>query len=131
MAQSTELTDVPAVTQVWERCLATERGDRADAWLHGDLMPGNLLVRDGRLAAVIDCETVCIGDPAVDLMPAWNLMSATARSAYRQALDVDDATWERGRGWAIAQAIAALPYYVDSNPVMASTARRTLVAVLE
>lgn len=131
LAQSTELTDVPALTRVWERCLAAGRGDQPDVWLHGDLMPGNLLVRDGRLAAVIDCETVCVGDPAVDLIPAWNLMTATGRSAYRRALAVDDATWERGRGWAIAQAIVALPYYVDSNPVMASTARRTLVAVLE
>ena len=46
-------------------------------------------------------------------------------------LDVDDATWERGRGWAIALAIVALPYYVDTNPVMADTARRTLAAVLD
>jgi aminoglycoside phosphotransferase (APT) family kinase protein len=131
LAQSTGLTDVPAVTRIWERCLATGRGHGPDVWLHADLMPGNLLVREGRLVAVIDCESVCIGDPAVDLIPAWNLMTATARDAYRRALDVDDATWERGRGWAIVQAIGALPYYIESNPVMASTARRTLVAVQE
>jgi aminoglycoside phosphotransferase (APT) family kinase protein len=94
-------------------------------------MPGNLLVRGGRLAAVIDLEAVCVGDPAVDLMPAWNLLPAGAREAYRRALAVDEATWWRGRGWALVQAVVALPYYVDTNPVMAETARRTLVALMD
>jgi aminoglycoside phosphotransferase (APT) family kinase protein len=53
-----------------------------------------------------------------------------AREAYRRALDADDATWERGRGWALVQAIVALPYYVDTNPAMAATARHTLDAIL-
>jgi aminoglycoside phosphotransferase (APT) family kinase protein len=99
-------------------------------WLHADLMPGNLLLRDGRLAAVIDWGAVAVGDPAVDLMPAWNLLPAGARDTYRRSLGVDDATWERGRGWAVVQASMALPYYVDTNPVMAATARHTLAAVL-
>jgi aminoglycoside phosphotransferase (APT) family kinase protein len=88
-------------------------------------------VRDGRLAGVIDVEDVCVGDPAVDLMPAWNLMAPGPRETYRRALRVSDATWERGRGWAIVQAIVALPYYVDTNRVMADTARHTLDAVLD
>ena len=100
-------------------------------WLHADLMPGNLLVRDGRLAAVIDLGAVNVGDPAVDLMPAWNLLTDRSRQAFRAGLGVDEHTWERGRGWALAQAIGALPYYRQSNPVMAHTARRTLAAVLE
>jgi hypothetical protein len=66
-------------------------------------------------------STVCVGDPAVDLMPAWNLLRAGARDVYRQALGVDDAAWARGIGWAIVQAIVALPYYVDTNPMMAAT----------
>ena len=66
-----------------------------------------------------------------DLMPAWNLLAPGPRQVYRRALGVSDATWERGRGWAIVQAIVALPYYVDTNRVMADTARRTLDAVLD
>lgn len=130
-AASVRLTDTARLARVWARCRAAPSHGGPDVWIHADLMPGNLLVRDGRLAAVIDLETTCIGDPAVDLMPAWNLLDPEAREIYRRALGVDDATWERGRGWAIVQAIVALPYYVDSNPAMAATARRTIDAAME
>ncbi|MEU8228032.1 aminoglycoside phosphotransferase family protein [Actinoplanes sp. NPDC048967] len=130
LARSTGLVDTVRLAGIWARCRDAEPA-ATDVWLHADLMPGNLLVRDGRLAAVIDLETVCVGDPAVDLMPAWNLLPAGARDAYRQGLGVDDDTWARGAGWAIVQAIVALPYYVDTNPVMAATARETLTAILD
>ena len=99
-------------------------------WTHGDLMPGNLLARDRRLAAVIDVGGLAPADPALDLMPAWNLMEPTARQAYRAALDVDDPAWDRGKGWAFAQAVGCLYYYRVTNPVMSATARRTLEALL-
>jgi aminoglycoside phosphotransferase (APT) family kinase protein len=130
LAESVTLTDTVRLAGIWVRCLEAPH-DAPDVWIHSDLMPGNLLVRDGRLAGVIDVEDVCVGDPAVDLMPAWNLMAPGPRQVYRRALGVSDPTWERGRGWAIVQAIVALPYYVDTNPVMAGTARRTLDAVLD
>ncbi|PYC76081.1 aminoglycoside phosphotransferase [Micromonospora arborensis] len=131
LALSGGLTDTARLAEVWDRCRDTPGHDAAAVWVHADLMPGNLLVRDGRLAAVIDLETVNVGDPAVDLMPAWNLLDAGARETYRQALGVDDATWERGRGWALMQAINALPYYIETNPVMAGIAQHTLRAVLD
>jgi aminoglycoside phosphotransferase (APT) family kinase protein len=130
LAESARLTDAARLARIWERCLQAP-DDAADVWIHADLMPGNLLVREGRLAGVIDVEDVCVGDPAVDLMPAWNLMAPAPCQAYRRALRVSDATWERGRGWAIVQAIVALPYYADTNRVMAETARSTLEAVLD
>ncbi|MFG1652300.1 aminoglycoside phosphotransferase family protein [Micromonospora sp. NPDC049275] len=129
LAVSGELTDTAALAEVWDRCRDVRR-DGPDVWIHADLMPGNLLVRDGRLVAVIDLGTVGVGDPAVDLMPAWNLLDAGSRETYRRALGVDDATWERGRGWALVQAINALHYYVETNPGMAGIARHTLRAVL-
>jgi aminoglycoside phosphotransferase (APT) family kinase protein len=129
LAESGRLTDTARLARIWARCLEAPH-DAADVWIHADLMPGNLLVRDGRLAGIIDVEDVCVGDPAVDLMPAWNLLAPGPRQVYRHALGVSDATWERGRGWAIVQAIVALPCYVDTNPVMADTARRTLEAIL-
>lgn len=131
LAASTALTDTTGLTRAWNRCLDAPPHDGTDVWIHADLMPGNLIVRDARLAAVIDLEMACVGDPAVDLMPAWNLLTGPAREAYRRALGVDGAAWERGRGWAIVQAIMALPYYVDTNRAMATTARHTLTAVLE
>ncbi|MGI5522202.1 aminoglycoside phosphotransferase family protein [Micromonospora sp. CA-259024] len=131
LSVSGELTDTARLAEVWDRCRDTPRYDVADVWIHADLMPGNLLVRDGLLTAVIDLGTVNVGDPAVDLMPAWNLLDAGSRETYRRALGVDDATWERGRGWALVQAINALPYYVETNPAMAGIARHTLRAVLD
>ncbi|MGW4497946.1 aminoglycoside phosphotransferase family protein [Micromonospora sp. NPDC004336] len=130
LAKSGHLVDTSRLAPVWQECRDAAPHGGPDVWIHADLMPGNLLVRDGRLAAVIDLETVCVGDPAVDLMPAWNLLPPHARESYRRALGVDDATWARGRGWALVQAIGALFYYVDTNPVMADTARHTLDAVL-
>jgi aminoglycoside phosphotransferase (APT) family kinase protein len=127
---STHLIDTGRLAGIWTECRDAEPA-AAGAWIHADLMPGNLLVRDGRLAAVIDLEAMCVGDPAVDLMPAWNLLRAAARTVYREALGVDDATWQRGWGWAIVQAIVALPYYAGTNPVMARTARDTLTAILD
>jgi aminoglycoside phosphotransferase (APT) family kinase protein len=131
LARSHGLTDTARLARIWDGCLDVPPGDRPGVWVHADLMPGNLLVRDGRLAAVIDLGTMRIGDPAVDLMPAWNLLPPAARQTYRRELGTGDAAWERGRGWALVQAVGALHYYVETNPAMAEMARRTLDALLE
>ena len=112
---------------------ALERIDPAvgpPVWIHGDLQSGNLLAQRGRLSAVIDWGCMGIGDPACDLMPAWNLFTAEARAIFRKALAVDDATWARGRGWALSCGLIALPYYKISNPVLAGIARHAIGEVL-
>nr|HMT20708.1 phosphotransferase [Promineifilum sp.] len=130
IARSRGLVDNDAITAAWEAALRAPAHDGPAVWIHGDLEPGNLLLRDGRLSAVIDFCCLCLGDPAVDLTPAWSVFSGKARAAFRSALGVDDATWARGKGWALSTAIIALPYYVDTNPFMAANARRKLAAVL-
>lgn len=81
----------------------------------GDLATGNLLARDGRLSAVIDFGTLAVADPAVDLLPAWLLLPASAREAFREAVGTDDATWARGRGRALAGSLPVPddPYFRD------------------
>lgn len=130
IARSRGLVDIDGVIAAWETALRAPAHDCPAVWIHGDLEPGNLLLRDGCLSAVIDFCCLCLGDPAVDLIPAWSVFSGEARAAFRSALDVDDATWARGKGWALSTAIIALPYYVDTNPFMVATARRKLAAVL-
>ena len=93
-------------------------------------MPGNLLVRDGTLTGVIDWGGLGVGDPACDLMVAWNLFRAGGREVFRSAVGADDATWLRGRGWALWTGLAALPYYVETNPVLAENARFRIDQVL-
>jgi aminoglycoside phosphotransferase (APT) family kinase protein len=94
------------------------------------MLPGNLLVRQGRIRAVIDFGGMGVGDPACDLMIAWGLFSGESRDMFRAALAIDDATWARGRGWALSQALIFIPYYLNTNPVGVGHARRALDEVL-
>jgi aminoglycoside phosphotransferase (APT) family kinase protein len=72
-----------------------------------------------------------VGDPACDAMVAWKLHSSALRDAFREALPVDDATWERARGWVVSQAVAALAYYTpESNPTLYREAKNWLELVL-
>jgi aminoglycoside phosphotransferase (APT) family kinase protein len=122
--------DTVAATAAWEAALRTPAWPSAHVWIHGDLMPGNLLVAGGKLVGVIDWGGLGVGDPACDLMVAWNLLGAGARGVFRAELGVDDATWERGRGWALWTGLVALPYYEETNPVLADNARYRIREVL-
>ncbi|HZE31370.1 MAG TPA: aminoglycoside phosphotransferase family protein [Actinoallomurus sp.] len=126
-----EDVDCDAVAAVWEEALRAPGWDGPPVWLHADLMPGNLLVDGGRLASMIDFGCMGLGDPACDLFPAWNLLPRDARKVFRDALAVDDATWVRGRGRTLSQALIALPYYRRTNPAMAHNARHVIRAVLD
>lgn len=126
-----EDVDCDAAAAVWEETLRVPDWDGPPVWLHADLMPGNLLVDGGRLTSVIDFGCTGVGDPACDLFPAWNLLPRDAREVFRAALAVDDATWARGRGRTLSQALIALPYYRRTNPAMAHNARHVIRAVLD
>ncbi|MFH8974887.1 aminoglycoside phosphotransferase family protein [Streptomyces sp. NPDC017890] len=125
-----EGVDCDALTTVWEDALRAPEWEGPPVWLHADLMPGNLLVDGGRLSSVIDFGCMGMGDPACDLFPAWNLLPAGARKVFREALGVDDATWRRGRGRTLSQALIALPHYRETNAAMAGNARHVIRAVL-
>jgi aminoglycoside phosphotransferase (APT) family kinase protein len=124
------MIDTDAVTAAWEAALKSAAWDRPPVWIHGDLMPGNLLVERGRLSAVIDFGGLGVGDPACDLMVAWTLFSGESREAFRAALSVDDAAWARGRGWALSWALIYIPYYLDTNPIGVGEARHAIDEVL-
>ncbi|MGD8415789.1 MAG: aminoglycoside phosphotransferase family protein [Pseudomonadales bacterium] len=127
---SGDLIDGMAVTQAWERDLAADVWRGPPTWLHGDLAPDNLLHQEGRLTAVIDWGGLGVGDPATELLPAWNLFRGESRRTYREALGFDDATWARGRGLALSTAIVALPYYRTTIPVRADRAMQVIREVL-
>jgi aminoglycoside phosphotransferase (APT) family kinase protein len=121
----------PRVATEWERALSAPPWDSPPVWHHGDLDARNWLIRDGRIRAVIDWAAMGIGDPACDVMVAWKLHSSAARDAFREALPTDDATWERARGWALSQAVAALAYYTpENNPTLYREAEAWLELVL-
>lgn len=131
IAQLGDRIDGSAALRSWQESLEAPVWDGEQVWVHGDLLPGNLLVVDGRLSAVIDFGGLNVGDPACDLQPAWNVFEGDSRTRFRAELNVDDASWLRGRGWALYQAVSALPYYWDTNPGMIKQASYALAQVLD
>jgi aminoglycoside phosphotransferase (APT) family kinase protein len=99
--------DVAAATAVWDAALAS-RWSRQPVWVHGDVAAGNLLVRDGRLRAVIDFGCCAVGDPACDLVIAWTFFDGESRALFRTIVAPDSATWARARGWALWKAVRVL-----------------------
>jgi aminoglycoside phosphotransferase (APT) family kinase protein len=122
--------DADAATAAWERALQAPAWDGTPVWIHTDLLRPNLLVRDGRLRAVIDFGAAGVGDPAADVIAAWSVFSQAGRDVFRGALEVDDGTWNRACGYALHQAALILPYYAETNPGFAAPARRTVEEVL-
>ena len=114
----------------WESARQAPAWDGQPVWIHSDLLRPNLLVAGGRLRAVIDFGAVGLGDPATDVIPAWAVFGPAGRTAFRDALAVDDGTWNRARGIALHQAAALIPYYAVSNPTFAALGQRTVEQVL-
>ena len=120
--------DTQAATAVWDAALAaTWHG--SPVWFHGDVAWGNLLVQNGRLSAVIDFGTSGVGDPSCDLAIAWTFFEDESREAFRAAIDVDDATWARGRGWTLWKALITVAGH-DANQAEAERSRRVIDDVL-
>jgi aminoglycoside phosphotransferase (APT) family kinase protein len=122
--------DADAATAAWERALQAPPWTGRPVWIHSDLLRPNLLVRDGRLCAVIDFGGAGVGDPATDVIAAWSVFGQTGRDAFRRALDVDDGTWNRARGIALHQAALIIPYYAQTNPAFVAPAKRTVEEIL-
>jgi aminoglycoside phosphotransferase (APT) family kinase protein len=118
-----------AVLRVWDRAMAaTWHG--APVWFHGDVATGNLLTRNGKLAAVIDFGSSGVGDPACDVVIAWTLFEGSSREAFRKTLGVDPATWARGRGWALWKALITLVGHLERDSPTAALPRKVVREVL-
>jgi aminoglycoside phosphotransferase (APT) family kinase protein len=134
--------DADAARKSWAAAIAAPAYAGPPVWLHGDLHPANILVRDGRVSGVIDFGDITAGDPATDLAVAWMLLPLehhdAFRAAYRSALSARavapdpaawTALWTRARGWALGLAVVFLAYS-DDNPQLLAVGRRTLERVL-
>jgi aminoglycoside phosphotransferase (APT) family kinase protein len=130
LAEADGLVDVRAVRRAWDQCREGARDAVPPVLVHGDLIPGNLLVRDGRLTAVLDWGGLGAGDPAQDLIPAWSVLDEAGAAAFRQDLDVDEATWLRARGFALEQAVGGVVYYTPRRHPLGSVMQRTLQRLL-
>ncbi|MFD0713055.1 aminoglycoside phosphotransferase family protein [Paenibacillus sp. GCM10027626] len=115
--------------QIWDEALQSEWMGEA-VWVHGDIAPGNLLVTDGRLCAVIDFGILGVGDPACDLAMAWTFFDDEGRRTFLAAMDCDKGMMNRARGWALWKALITY----DGNEkasAAAVEAKRTLDIILK
>ena len=121
--------DAEVLVEIWEDALAAPKWHGDWVPLHADLSTHNLLLRDGRLHAVIDYSLFGLGDPAVDVAIGWELFQGASRSAFRETLAYDDDTWRRSRGWAV-RSVNGITYYEHTNPGIAARCARSLDAVI-
>jgi aminoglycoside phosphotransferase (APT) family kinase protein len=128
--QAGDVFGASAMLELWEAALGAPGWDRPPVWFHGDFHTGNLLTTGGRLSSVIDFGGLGIGDPACDLMVAFTLMAAGPRATFRAALGVDDATWTRGRGWALSTGLNAYTIHAADDPGVAAQTTRQIVQAL-
>ena len=125
-----ETIDGGAARAAWRTALDAPRFAATPVGIHGDLHPANIVVRDGKVAGVIDFGDITAGDPATDLAAAWMLLPIEAHTTFRLAAgEIDDATWARARGWALTHALVCLANSAN-NPLINRVGRRTLDAVL-
>lgn len=130
LQRSESLLDVPRLRRLWAVMRQLPRGAYPDTMNHGDLIPGNVLVADSRLAGILDVGGLRVADRALDLVGAWHLLERRPRQALRAHLGCDDLEWERGRAWAFEQAMGLVWYYRHSNPPMSRTGERTLGRIM-
>ena len=109
--------DLDAAEQIWTEAMALPGvADRpAPRWYHGDLAAENLLMRHEALTAILDFGSLAVGDPTVDLVVAWEVLDPPARELFRKQVGVDDATWLRGRAWALSISLM-IWYYWTTMP---------------
>jgi aminoglycoside phosphotransferase (APT) family kinase protein len=123
------VVDETVATAVWDSALAAPSRFRP-TWVHGDLFPMNLLAARGTVSAVIDFDLMGAGDSAVDMVPAWTLLTEETRPLFREASGVDDDTWVRGRGWALKAGLGAVRRYGAGGHPRSVLGQRSLSQVV-
>ncbi|MFD2473322.1 aminoglycoside phosphotransferase family protein [Amycolatopsis silviterrae] len=128
IAATAHVFDSSALTAIWDAALATP--PHPPVWVHGDLHPGNLLMADGRLSAVLDFGELGVGDPACDALIAWTLLPPSAREVFRVESGLDDDSWRRGRGYALSTGLNAYTAYAATNPRVAASTGHQIAETL-
>ncbi|WP_216822363.1 aminoglycoside phosphotransferase family protein [Sphingorhabdus sp. EL138] len=123
------IIETETVTAIWEQAVSSQWVDEP-VWVHGDFSVGNIIVRDGKLAAVIDFGGMGGGDPACDLVLAWTFLTRESRAIFKSRMDMDSNTWARARGWALWKALITLVSLEGKDSPNANQQMRVIDSVL-
>ncbi|MDE2892418.1 MAG: aminoglycoside phosphotransferase family protein [Chloroflexota bacterium] len=128
MPQLDDLLELPRLERIWDDAQRLPEYEQPPRWCHFDLHAGNMLALDGRLSAVIDWGMAGAGDPAAELHVAWGWATPDAREVLRDAAEIDQHTWARGRAWALSIAVIQIAYYLPrgTHPVLVDNAVKSL-----
>lgn len=129
ISQLKDVINADAAAKVWEKAVSSEWG-YDPVWIHGDFSVGNILVKEGRLAAVIDFGGIGVGDPACDLVIAWTFLSEESRKIFKAHINLDSDTWERARGWCLWKALITLAPLKDKDSDEAIRQQRIIDSLL-
>lgn len=126
--QNKDALNAPLLNKIWE--LALDSTWKANpVWVHGDIAPGNILVRDGKLSAVIDFGILGVGDPSCDMAIAWTFFDSQSRQIFKETLNADEETWNRARGWALWKTLITFNWDKDSNKKSAEESLEIIKAI--
>ena len=128
--KSDGLLPVDRLRALWAKVRSLPN-DAPEVMTHGDLIPGNLLVENGRLVGVLDGGGFAPADPSLDLVSAWHMLDDERRSVLRSELACGDLEWRRGAAWAFQQAMGLVWYYRETNPGMSTLGQTTLARILK
>ena len=116
--------------EIWETSL-NSKWERNPVWIHGDIAPGNLLVKNGKLCAVIDFGILGVGDPSCDAAMAWTFFDEHSRKTFKEVLKFDENTWNRARGWALWKALITFDANKDYSSIITDESFNTINVIIK
>lgn len=124
------IIDSDKAMDLWIRALNT-KWKKDPVWMHGDFAIGNILMKNGKLSAIIDFGGMGMGDPACDLVIAWVFLSGKSRDIFINEMNLDEDTWERAKAWALWKATFVLCELDNKNSDEAIEQRRIIEEALK
>ncbi len=122
--------DSEQLLSLWEESLQS-KWDKPPVWVHGDLVATNMLVKDGKLHAIIDFGILGVGDPACDLSMYWTFFDKEEREVFKKTLALDEDTWIRARGWVLWKSLLLFREYLGNDERKEQEAKRIIMDILE
>lgn len=109
-----EQIDKVWINKIWKHAISVPwKGE--NLFVHGDIAQGNIIFNDNKLEGIIDFGTMACGDPACDLMMAWNTFTGESRAIFKKIVDYDNDTWIRGMAWTLWKGLLEISQTSKSN----------------